>query len=565
MSTAQVTRRSLVKAAGVAAVAGAVAAGQAKAAESGDDWWAPDHWDDEADVIICGAGASGAFAAMTAVDEGLSAIVIEKSPYREGGDMACAGGGIHDCVNSDVEEWLTCYKRHAYAAAAPDDVMRTYMSEAVKMNEWIGDYGVHIDWNDFHGDGYFLPKDNLFGTVAGRDTVLGLDLFREVDDAVSAHGVDIRLATPAKRLIQNPKTREVVGVQAEGPDGETLYFKAHKGVILATGGFAHNDEMFQMYYQPGPKVLPMGTPYNTGDGITMALGVGADLWHLNNYCEYGAMSFVLPARAAGCAFIAEMRPEYIFVDYNGKRFMNESYIESHDRNHKPSFDYSCQSVFTHQANDPAAKLYNNRTSDFLHLPMFALFDQETYDKYNPITDILAARGYLFAHHELFPDDPLPIKWDDNQDAIDQGWMFKGDTLEELAANIKALRPRGDADDMVDGIDAEALKATVARYNEMCEKGEDTDFLRDPSTMIPIGDGPYYAIEVGWQTVITQGGPRRDGYSRTLDSFGEVIPRLYNTGSLGSYNAFDYNIGELIQAFTTGRLAAKDIATLDSWD
>lgn len=560
-----VSRRSFVQGAGMITAAAAVA-GVSTAHADEDAFWMPERWDDEADVIVCGCGGSGSIAAMTVVNEGGSCIVIEKSPYREGGDMACAGGQLHDCPGADPEEWYECYKRGAYGAAAPRQTMMPYMEEAVKIVDWVDEYGIAIDWSDFHGDGNFLPADNLIGNVAGCDGVLGVYLWQEVDKALYAHDIDVRLGTPAKRLIQDPRTKEILGVQAEGPDGEALYFKANKGVILATGGFGANNDMFQNYYQPGPEVQYCGTPYNTGDGITMALAVGADLWHLNNYPEYGAIGPVKPAQAFGGSLFGFHRPEFVYIDRSGKRFMNEGYVESHDMNHKPAFDFNCQSVFSHRANDPRALQYNEdplSTGDFLHMPMFALFDQATFEKYNPLIDVAnTPRGYLYAHHFLFPEDPLPIHWDDNDDAIAQGWIFKGDTLEELAANIRATTAGGVE---IEGIDADNLKATVEQYNAYCEAGEDPDFLCNPDYLIPLGEGPYYAIEFAWQTVITQGGPRRNGYSQTLDSFGEAIPRLYTTGSLGSYNAYAYNIGELVQAWTTGRMAAKHAMGLESWD
>lgn len=165
------------------------------------------------------------------------------------------------------------------------------------------------------------------------------------------------------------------------------------------------------------------------------------------------------------------------------------------------------------------------------------------------------------HH---PDDPL-FEWGSNENAVEQGWLFKGDTLEELAANIKADRPCKSADEAINGIDGEALAATVARYNEYALAGEDPDWGRDPKHMLPLGDGPYYAIELGFSSINTQGGPVRNHNCQTMTPAYEPIPRLYNCGEFGSFNGFVYGLGNIFEALSTGIIAAQHAITLDPWD
>jgi len=103
---------------------------------------------------------------------------------------------------------------------------------------------------------------------------------------VNARNIPVKLATPAQKLIQNPITKEIVGVQAVDWKGETLYVQANKGVILACGGYENNQEMRTNFLpwanSNEPFITFGGTPYNTGDGIIMAQSVGAKLWHMNN-------------------------------------------------------------------------------------------------------------------------------------------------------------------------------------------------------------------------------------------------------------------------------------------
>ena len=64
---------------------------------------------------------------------------------------------------------------------------------------------------------------------------------------------------------------------------KSVYVKARKGVVLTCGGFENNQEMIRNYLPGVPYCYTSGSPYNEGDGITMAMSVGADLWHMNNY------------------------------------------------------------------------------------------------------------------------------------------------------------------------------------------------------------------------------------------------------------------------------------------
>ena len=149
--------------------------------------------------------------------------------------------------------------------------------------------------------------------------------------------------------------------------------------------------------------------------------------------------------------------------------------------------------------------------------------------------------------------------------MEKGWLFKGDTLEELAAAIQADRPCGDPSEAIDGIDAEELQSTVDHWNELCAAGEDPDFGRDPSHMLPLDNPPYYAIELGFSSINTQGGPVRNENCQTMDPYGNPIPRLSNAGEFGSDHAFVYDIGNILEALTTGRVAAQHAVTLDAWE
>ncbi len=148
--------------------------------------------------------------------------------------------------------------------------------------------------------------------------------------------------TPAKQLIQNPTTKEIVGVVATNWTGQDIYVRANKGVILACGGYENNPEMKANYAPESPKsefITFYGTPYNTGDGIYMAQQVGAKLWHMNKKevhaiaCEAGSVEIGVGLVVANHRLWMSGRNSLypiIYVNRYGKRFMNEYCYTGHN-------------------------------------------------------------------------------------------------------------------------------------------------------------------------------------------------------------------------------------------
>lgn len=550
----EMTRRNLVQGASVAAAALGSTAMVAHASEEASASWMPEAWTDEADLIVVGYGGSGALATIAGLYEGASVITLEKSLERDGGSTAASGGHVHTCVGVDVDEWYDTYAHGAFGAGAPEEVIRGYMEHCNETPEWLETYGIAMNWLDEGNDGHKRPEEYQGGYITGREGVTGMYLFEAIDEVATAMGADVRLSTRATRLVQNPMTREVIGVLATDADGNELAFKAKKAVILACGGYENNPAIQSHYNNPGVRVFPWGTPNNTGDGFPMAQAVGAGIWHMHAL-EHAALCYMLPSIEADCSISTDATDgitpyNYVIVDYNGERFMKEDKTGAHDMDAKPGFDF------------------NSKTCDYKHLPMFLLFDQTMFGVQNPLWHGTGRAGIINTYAGVWnyhhPDNLL-LEWKDNDQAMEKGWLFKGETLEELAAAIKGDRPCGDASEAIDGIDAENLTATVNRWNELCASGEDPDFGRDPSHMLPLDNPPYYAIELGFSSINTQGGPVRNENCQTMDPYGNPIPRLYNAGEFGSYNGYVYCIGNILEALTTGRVAARHAAALESWE
>ena len=515
--------------------------------------WMP-AWDEEADIIVVGYGGSGATAAMAAKYEGASVIVLEKSHDYDGGSTAASGGHIHTCANVDAEEWVGTIM-HGSFGSITEEVARDLVANFESTPEWMDKYGVRLMWVDESNDGHKRPLAYQGAYVDGREGRTGMYLWEELDEvARNKYGVDVRLETPAKELVQNPLTKEILGVKAEHK-GQTLYFKAKKGVVLACGGYEGNAWMQYNFNYPGVRLMPWGTPNNTGDGIVMAQQCGAQLWHMHAL-EFSSLNFKVPSDIANCSISTDATKgitpyNYVIVNYEGKRFMKEDKTGAHDMGHQPGLDF------------------DSKACDYENLPMFLVFDQDFLDA-GPLWKGTGRAGiintYAGVWNHKHPDDPLFVWGDDNTKALEEGWIFKGETLEELAANIKGERPCGVASEAINGINAKNLMATIDQFNGYCAAGEDPDFNRDPSHMLPIQNGPFYAIELGFSCINSQGGPRRNGSCQTMNALDQPIPRLYNVGECGSYNGCVYAIGNIYEALATGRIAVQHIlANNTAWD
>ena len=517
--------------------------------------WLPERWDDETDVVVVGYGGAGAIAAIHTRYLGGSCIVLEKSSFADGGNTAVSGGHIHTACAVNVDEWLEIC-RHGSHGATPVETLRPALEHAQDTPLWLQEYGMNLIWTDEYNDGHRRPSEYQNGFVSGREKITGPYLFDELHEtATEKYGVDVRLSHRVLELIQNPLTKEILGVRAATPEGDK-YFKARKAVLLCCGGYENSVGLQNNHNYPGVRFFPWGTPNNTGDGIRAAEAIGARIWHMASV-ESSSLGFMIPSQMANCSISTDatdgIRPyNYIIVDFDGNRFFKEDKTGAHAHDHHPGLDV------------------NTRTFDYEHLPMFLVFDKHMFEA-GPLWRGTGRAGivntYAGVWSERNPDNPVFDWGKDNQRGLKEGWIFKGDTIEELAANIKGERPCNTPSEAIRGISGENLRKSIQRWNELCANGEDTDFNRDPSHMLPINEneGPYYAVELCFSCINTQGGPAKNEFCQTLTPFDKVIPRLYNCGECGSFNGFLYTYGNILEALTTGRVAADHALKLDAWD
>jgi succinate dehydrogenase/fumarate reductase flavoprotein subunit len=488
--------------------------------------------DYETDVLIVGYGAAGANAAIAAHDAGAQVLVIEKLEYPGGNSGVCAGAMV---IPGSLEEAIPYYRALSFGTA-DEEMIHSFAEEMINIPRLLTELG--IEFKVRRTEPAYFPSF-LNGRVKRiQVSPTGADGFRILHNLVQSRKVDILMETPAKSLMQNPQTREIIGAKAVSK-GKEITILARKGVILACGGYEYNRAMLADFHFPGATdyIFPWGTPGNTGDGIKMASEVGAALWHIASI-EWGAFCARKPSQKFGTAVgagLGRAMPEgsFVFVNKYGKRFMPEN------------------TSLIHRKAPLEILFFDHERAEYWNLPAYMVFD-ETYRRRGPVARTQEHFKDLWGGPVGYPTVHKIYEWSrDNKAEIDQGWVFQADTLAGLAGKI--------------GADAPSLEETVRYFNQACMEGRDPQFGRPGASLVPLETPPYYAVELALTLVNTQGGPRRNKACQVLNYSGRPIPRLYAAGEVGSFFGFLYQGGSNYpEAWAFGRIAGRKAAEERPW-
>ena len=230
----------------------------------------------DTEVVVIGAGGAGMAAAIMLHQAGKDFVLLEKMPYA-GGNTTKATGGMnaaetHYQKEQGIEDSTALFAAdtmkggHALNDPALVATMANLSSDAI---DWLDSIGAALPKISFSGGAsvnrIHAPED---GSGVGGFLV---DRFSA---KLAELGVEILYNTKATELLTDGEGK-ICGVKAEGED--TNYTFNCKAVILATGGFGANEEMYTQYRPDLKGTVTTNAPGATGDGILMAQALGADL------------------------------------------------------------------------------------------------------------------------------------------------------------------------------------------------------------------------------------------------------------------------------------------------
>jgi succinate dehydrogenase/fumarate reductase flavoprotein subunit len=358
-------------------------------------------------------------------------------------------------------------------------------------------------------------------------TALTGRLMKSADDL----GVDLRVSTPAKRLLTDA-TGKVTGAVVRSPEGERR-INAARGVVLAAGGFPNDvkrrKELFP-HTPTGREHWTLAPKETSGDGISLAQAVGArfktDVKSAAAWCPVSLVPYRNGRTGTFPHIMDRAKPGSIGVLANGKRFVNEA----------------------------------NGYYDYVAALMEAAPEDGTAESWQ-IADSRFVRRFPLGMAKPLPVPLFPY--------LRSGYLKRGRTIEELAAKC--------------GIDPAGLKATVEEFNRNARDGVDPDFGRGETafnryggdaktapnpSLGPIEKGPFYAVRVVPGSFGTFAGLDADARSRVLNNDGEPIEGLYVAGNDqasvmgGHYPAGGINLGP---ALTFGYIAGRDLAGATTYE
>jgi tricarballylate dehydrogenase len=485
------------------------------------------------DVIVLGAGNAALVAALAAHERGARVLVLEKAPYeyRGGNSRLTAGVFRFGYVSlAALRELVPALTDAAWEASdlcpyTPEnfytDLMRLsegladaeltqlLVTQAYDTAVWMRDRGVRWELATVPPGVQSARAQASFVRTPGEGPGLMEMLFRSVEQ----RGIEVGYQTAGQRLYVNDQGR-VEGIQVKAPGG--VYDLGTRAVVLACGGFAANVEMRVRYLGPRWNVVKVrGMRYNTGDGLKMALEIGAQPYgHWGDAyttpVDAGAPEYAWPALTDRTR--RGQHPYCLLVNIDGRRFADEGA-------------------------DIASFTYARMGRDIQEQPQrlaFQIFDAKT----EPLAALPMQREYYAT--------ATPIM---------------ANSIAELADKL--------------GLERQALVCEVATFNRAVDPvtpfdpttldGKGTRGLTPPKSnwALRLDTPPFVAYPVTSGITFTYGGLKINRRAQVLDTSDLVIPGLYAAGELtGGFFYYNYPGGAgltrgAVTGLRAGRSAVED--------
>lgn len=272
------------------------------------------------DIVIAGGGAAGLTAGAYAKYAGVENVLLLEKLSFCGGSTALSGGVItRSADENDPENRMTADEMYDYfysisGGQVPDENLRQYVDESPALWNWF----TSLEGGEV-AHPYPLPENTFSTFPDGGGQGLANTLLKEAEKA----GVDIQTNVDVQSLIQD-ETGKILGVQCINADKakQNIYAKA---VILATGGFANNQELLVRFAgtNAGNYVERKGAGGADGDGILMGEAVGAALHFGDNWDTSGMNNKWITTSKASHYY---MQMYGLMLNDEGQRFVREDHM-----------------------------------------------------------------------------------------------------------------------------------------------------------------------------------------------------------------------------------------------
>jgi fumarate reductase flavoprotein subunit len=465
------------------------------------------------DIVVIGAGGSGLAAAVAAAEKGATAIVLEKRRVP-GGNSAMAGGLLaaetqfqkQNIVDVRRDELFKIAMDYAHWKINPR-IIRAYIDKSADTIRWLEEKGVV-----FASLSTMYPNQHLRTLHLPRKG--GSEIIQALRSNCGERGIKVLCQTPATKILfkNNGWT-----VEAKSAEGEKEIIIKAGSIVIASGGYGGSKEILKQYFPNyDENMFTVGLPH-TGDGLRMAMEVGAATEGL------GVVQLSGPGfQGASLVGVVAQEPGTLWINKYGERFADESI----------AFDISLRGNVIDRQPDKIS---------------YSLFDET-------IKNSLIEGGLAQIPHgcrNLQPGTRLDGLDESLKSEAARGRVKIADTLDDIGAWI--------------GVDPIVLKSTIAEYNTFCYGGHDKLFVKDPKYLQALKAPPYYAVKCYSCFTDTMGGIKVNDRMEVLNAQDKPMAGLYAAGvCVGGWESETYcyllSGSTLGFAYNSGRIAGENAAS-----
>jgi tricarballylate dehydrogenase len=453
------------------------------------------------DVVVVGAGNAALCAAISAKEQGLNVLVLEKGPFeKRGGNSFFTDGAIRFAYHGldDIRKVIpSITDEEASKIIMPqygeedyyNDILRVTnnqsdpkLAEKLVTNSyetisWMRDQGVSFeliyDNQSFEKDG----KRQFWGGLPVKTHNKGIGLIAALNNRAKKLGIEVWYESQAVKLNQQNEKIESVTVKQKGK----IIDVPTSSVILACGSFEANKEMRKKYIGDEWKnAIVRGTEFNTGDGISMATEIGAQTYGQWSGCHSIGTDYNAPKvgdfKKPGDIFKKHSYPLGIMLNKKGERFVDEG----------------------------------------------ADFRNYTYAKYG--REILKQPDHVA--YQIYDQQVRPLLRKEYN--LEEATYYQADSLEELVEQLP--------------VDRKAFLQTIEQYNNAVQEGDynptekdgkGTEGITPPKTnwALKIEKGPFYAFPVTCGITFSFGGLHVDTECQVLLKAEQPLEGLFAAGEM----------------------------------